>query len=87
MVLKSSGQELRLHSSPPPPCVAHLAVQQTGKPQKGKQYAALPQRSSQLIKRILNTFGSFHWYSNLLFSSHTASVPKEHLRDLKIRAP
>lgn len=87
MALNSSGQELRLHSSTPPKCMAHLAAQQTGKPQKGKQCAALPQRPYQLIQGISNNFGSFHWYSNLLFSSHTPSVPKQHLRDLKIRAP
>lgn len=56
-------------------------------PPKGKQYAALPQRSYQLMQGISNTFGSFYWYSSLLFSSHAPSAPKQLLRELKFRAP
>lgn len=67
---KSSGH------TPPLQNVWQCSNRQTGKPQKGKQYAALPQRSYQLIKGILNTFRSVYWYSSLLFSSHSASVPK-----------
>lgn len=72
--LNSSGEELRLHPTPPK-CAANLTVKQTSKPRKGKQHAALAQRAC-LVKGTLNAFGSFYYCSNLQFSSHIASVPK-----------
>lgn len=74
-----------LHPTPPEGA-AYLTAKQTSKPRKGKQHAAFASRA-YLVKGTLNAFGSFCYSSNLQFPSHTASVPKQQLRALKIRAP